>query len=254
MKQLLIRPFVDEALGNSSYLIASQETGLAAVIDPQRDVDKYIRTAQGLGLKIAYALDTHMHADFVSGARELAHALAHAQGIPHTHHHSAERVVIGASAAAEMEFEHLALKEGDTVSLGDWNVGVLATPGHTPESISFTLTREGASKPTSVFTGGALIVGGAGRPDLLGPDHMLPLANNLYETLHQKLFKLDDATQIYPTHGAGSFCSAVPGDKRVTTIGDERRSNLYYKKTEREEFVRFATTGLVAPMRAAARD
>jgi len=125
---MLIRPFVDEGLGNSSYLVACTGTGMAVVIDPQRDVDRYLRVADGLGLRLSYALDTHLHADFVSGARELA---ARAGGL----------IRIGASAGAGLDFDYLPLVEGNTLALGDISIGVLATPGHTPEHISFTIFR-----------------------------------------------------------------------------------------------------------------
>src|SRR5512144_867141 len=121
---MFIKQFVDEGLGNSSYLIASEASGLAAVIDPQRDVDQYVQTAAGLGLKLAYALDTHLHVDFVSGARELAALI---------------ELRIGASADAHVSFDHLAVREGGVLELGDLSIGVLATPGHTPEHISFTV-------------------------------------------------------------------------------------------------------------------
>jgi glyoxylase-like metal-dependent hydrolase (beta-lactamase superfamily II) len=132
---MVIKQFVDEGLGNSSYLIASEETGLAAAIDPQRDVDRYRQAAEGLGLRLAYALETHLHADFVSGARELA---AQVQGLS-----------IGASAGAQLAFQHLPLCEGDTISLGELSIGVLATPGHTPEHISFTGKRQKSLLPAS---------------------------------------------------------------------------------------------------------
>src|SRR5512138_3255017 len=120
MKMLFVKQFVDEVLGNSSYLIASEETGLAAVIDPQRDVDKYLQTAEGLGLKITYALDTHLHADFVSGAHELAHRL--------NPQHDHRRFEIGIGVKANAEFKHLALHEGDRLPLGNLSLGVIETP------------------------------------------------------------------------------------------------------------------------------
>lgn len=236
MKSLFIKQFVDEGLGNSSYLIASKETGIAAVIDPQRDVDKYLKTADGLGLKLTYALDTHLHADFVSGAHELAHHL----GLKHDHHH----FQIGASATADAEFEHVALHEGDKLSLGDLSVGVIATPGHTPEHISFGVFGEKDETPKTLFSGGSLIVGGTGRPDLLGHEHTIPLAHNLYNTIHKKLALLPDDVVVYPTHGAGSFCNTSSSGARFTTIGQERANNPYLQISNEEEFVKHATTGL----------
>ena len=122
---MYVKQFVDEGLGNSSYLIGSEATGLAAVIDPQRDIDRYLQVAEGLGLRLTYALDTHLHNDFISGARELA----------------AQRgLMVGASAEARLEFVHRPLQAGALLSLGDMTIGVLATPGHTPEHISFAVT------------------------------------------------------------------------------------------------------------------
>lgn len=226
-----VRPFVDEALGNSSYLVASTSTGLAAVIDPQRDVDRYLQVADGMGLRLAYALDTHLHADFVSGARELA---ARAGG----------SFRIGASAGAALDFDYLPLSEGDTLPLGDISIGVLATPGHTPEHVSFTVVPAGPAAPHSIFTGGALIVGGAARTDLLGHNLAEPLARQLYHTQHRKLLRFPDEVQVYPTHGGGSFCAAPTSMDRETTIGRERRTNRLAQASSEEEFVRMALSGL----------
>lgn len=229
--RIIIRPFVDDGLGNSSYLIASAGTGLAAVIDPQRDVDRYLQVADGLGLRLSYALDTHLHADFVSGARELG---ARATG----------DFSIGASAGAGLDFDHLPLAEGDTLSLGDISISVLATPGHTPEHISFSIVTDGSTTPDSIFTGGALIVGGAARTDLLGPDLSEPLARRLYHTLHDKLLRFPDEVRIYPTHGGGSFCAAPTSKERATTVGRERQTNRLIQALSEEEFIRAALSGL----------
>ena len=226
---MFVKQFVDEGLGNASYLVASEETGLAVAIDPQRDVDRYIQVAEGLGLRLAYALDTHLHADFVSGARELA---------------AQAGVQIGASAEAELAFEHLPLKEGDTISLGDLTVEVLATPGHTPEHISFTVSKAEGAKPLALFSGGALIVGGAARTDLLGHDLSEPLARKLYRTIHHKLLRFPDEVTVYPTHGAGSFCAAPSTAERVTTIGRERQRNPLVQADSEETFVRLALSDL----------
>jgi hydroxyacylglutathione hydrolase len=228
---LFFMPFVHEELGNSSYLIGSTGTGLAAVIDPQRDVERYLQVAGGLGLRLAYAFDTHLHADFVSGARELAARVT-------------EPFRIGASAKAALDFDHLPLNEGDTISLGDLSIGVLATPGHTPEHISFTVTPAGSAAPHSIFTGGALIVGGAARTDLLGPDSSEPLARQLYHTLHDKLLRFHDAVLVYPTHGGGSFCAAPASNERTTTIGRERYTNRLARVSTEDEFVRLSLSDL----------
>ncbi len=228
---MYIKQFVDEGLGNSSYLIGSEATGLAAAIDPQRDVDRYIQIAEGLGLRLTYALDTHLHNDFISGARELAAQVG---------------VTIGASADARLEFEHRPLQEGTTLSLGDVFIRVLATPGHTPEHISFVAMNVEQSIPSAIFTGGALIVGGAARTDLLGHDLAIPLARQLYHTLHHKLLTLPDPLAVYPTHGAGSFCAAPSTHDRVTTIGRERTWNALARASSEQEFVTQALSDLPA--------
>ncbi len=219
---MLVKQFVDEGLGNSSYLIGSEKTGLAAVIDPQRDVDRYLQVAEGLGLRLTYTLDTHLHNDFISGARELA---------------AQPGIIVGASAEARLEFEHQPLQAGATLSLGDVAIGVLATPGHTPEHVSFTATPIGQSNPTAIFSGGALIVGGAARTDLLGPDLTDHLSRQLYHTLHDRLLHLPDEVLVYPTHGAGSFCSAPVSADRTTTIGRERQWNALIQAASEEEFI-----------------
>ncbi len=226
---MILKQFVDEGLGNSSYLIGSEETGSTAVVDPQRDVEKYVQVAGGLGLRLQYALDTHLHADFVSGARELAALLG---------------LRVGASAEAQLAYEHLPLREGDTLALGELSLGVLATPGHSPEHISFTVSGPKQSAPAAVFTGGALIVGGAARTDLLGHEHAAPLARRLYHTLHHKLLTLPEAVNVYPTHGAGSFCIAPTSPDRVTTIGRERTANRLARARDEDEFVALALEGL----------
>jgi hydroxyacylglutathione hydrolase len=224
-----LKQFVDEKLGNSSYLIGSEATGLAAVIDPQRDVDRYLQAADGLGLRLTYALDTHLHNDFISGAHELL----------------AQRgLVVGASAEAQLEFTHQPLYDGATLSLGDVTIGVLATPGHTPEHVSFTVNPLDHPTPTAIFTGGALIVGGAARTDLLGPELTGHLARQLYHTLHDQLLHLPDEVVVYPTHGAGSFCSAPVSSDRTTTIGRERQWNYLLQAASEEEFIKQALSNL----------
>ncbi|MFQ5856827.1 MAG: rhodanese-like domain-containing protein [Anaerolineae bacterium] len=226
---MFVRQFVDEGLGNSSYLVASEETGLAVAIDPQRDVDRYVQIAEGLGLRLTHALDTHLHADFVSGARELAAQVG---------------LRIGASADAELAFDYLPLREGDSISLGDLTIEVLATPGHTPEHISFAVQPADGEASTALFSGGALIVGGAARTDLLGHDLTEPLARHLYHTIHHKLLRFPDEVSVYPTHGAGSFCAAPSTAERTTTIGLERQRNPLVQTTSEEAFVHLALSGL----------
>jgi hydroxyacylglutathione hydrolase len=226
---LFIQPFVDEGLGNSAYLVGSRAAKAAVLIDPLRDVDRYVHAAEQQGVTIAHVLDTHLHADFLSGACELAAQCG-------TH--------IAASAAAQLGFEHRPLVEGDVLPLGPRELRVLATPGHSPEHIAFVLTEPESAAPHSLFSGGALIVGGAARTDLLGHDVCLPLARQLYHTLHHKLLTLPDSTAVYPTHGAGSFCAAPASRERTTTIGQERRFNRLALATGVDEFVAAAMSGL----------
>ena len=226
---MFVEPFVDKGLGNTCYLVGSHETKVAVLIDPLRDVDRYVSAAERLGVKITQVLDTHLHADFISGARELA-----ARG----------GVLIGASAGAELGFEHRPLAEGDRLELGELTLGVLATPGHTPEHISFTLVEPEAKAPAALFSGGALIVGGAARTDLLGHHLAEPLARDLYRTIHRKLLPLPDAVSVYPTHGTGSFCAAPTSSERATTIGRERAHNPLAQARTEDEFVALALHGL----------
>jgi len=209
--------------------VASEATGQAALVDAERDVDRYFDAAKGLGLSLRYALDTHLHNDFVSGVRELA---------------LLPGLQVGASASAGLSFDHLPLNEGVTLSLGELTLGILATPGHTPEHISFTLTLPNQAEPTAVFTGGALMVGGAARTDLLGPEWTSELARKLHHSLHGKLLTLPDNVRVYPTHGAGSFCAAPVSSDRTTTIGRERATNYLARTTGVEEFVALATSDL----------
>jgi hydroxyacylglutathione hydrolase len=226
---MLVKQFVDVGLGNSSYLIASEETGQAAVLDPERDVDRYLQTAEGLGLRIIYALDTHLHNDFVSGAREIA-AQVGAQ--------------VGASIEARVEFEHIPLGEGSTLDLGEIRIATLSTPGHTPEHISFATYEPGNPAPTAVFSGGALIVGGAARTDLLGQEMAIPLSRKLYHSIQEILLSLPDDVTLYPTHGAGSFCAAPVSQERVSTIGQEKLWNPLAQALDEDSFVIHSLSGL----------
>ena len=228
-RSLFIEPFVDEGLGNSAYLVGSRAAKVAAMVDPLRDVDGYLDSAKALGVAITHVVDTHLHNDFVTGAREIA-ARTGAQ--------------VGASAEAGVEFDHTSLKEGDLLRLGDVSIGVIASPGHTPEHIALTATEPGAKAPSVLFSGGALIVGGAARTDLLGHDLTEPLARRLYHTIHDKLLALPDSVVLCPTHGAGSFCAAPAVDERTSTIGMERVRNPLCQSQTEDEFVARALEGL----------
>ena len=230
MKQnWFIEPFVDEGLGNSAYLIGSHDTKKGILIDPLRDVDQYIHAASERGIRLTHVLDTHLHADFVSGNREIAHQTG---------------ALIGASAEAKIGFDHQPLTEESVIDLGAFQVRVMTTPGHTPEHISFLLVEPDAKTPSALFSGGALIVGGAARTDLLTPELTQPLARQLYHTIHEKLLKLPDALDVFPTHGSGSYCIAPSSSERTTTIGNERMTNSLALARSEEEFVERALAGL----------
>jgi glyoxylase-like metal-dependent hydrolase (beta-lactamase superfamily II)/rhodanese-related sulfurtransferase len=214
-----IVPLVDEGLGNSSYLVALGD-GRALVIDPSRDPTPYLELAERLDLRIAFAVETHLHADFVSGSRELAAADA----------------TILAPLASHLAGPYRGLEDGEEVDLGGLTLRALATPGHTPEHLAYLLL-DGA-KPLALFSGGAVLPGGAARPDLIGPKETEPLARDLYRTAHQRLANLPDDLPVYPTHGAGSFCSTGAGGQRTTTLGRERHENLLFTAAGEGDFVR----------------
>lgn len=228
MTRYFVHPFVDTGLGNSAYLIGSHDTKKAILIDPLRDVDRYLHTANQLGLTLTHVLDTHLHADFISGNREIA---------------GQTNAVIGASATARLAFDHKPLTDDSIIDLGAFQVRVMTTPGHSPEHISFLITDENKN-PSALFSGGALIVGGAARTDLLGHEHTHSLAHDLYHTIHDKLLKLPDEVNVFPTHGAGSFCIAPASSERTTTIGNERKNNHLAQPQTEEEFTQRSLKGL----------
>jgi hydroxyacylglutathione hydrolase len=217
-----VRQFVDEGLGNSAHLVISERDGVAALIDPLRDVDQYQEAARRDGVRITHIFETHIHNDFVTGSRELAIL-------------TGARIV--ASADAGLEFDHHAVRDGNVVAVGDVSVTVLATPGHTPEHVSY-LAREmsRAEVPPVLFSGGSLLVGAVSRTDLLGHEHATGLAHQLYRSLHDKILPLADNVIVHPTHGAGSFCTAAAAAESMTTIGRERRSNPFVTLADPDAF------------------
>src|SRR3990172_3461653 len=231
MSDYFIEPFVDSGLGNSAYLSGSHDTKKGILIDPLRDVDRYLYAASGRGIQLTHVLDTHLHADFVSGNREIAHQTG---------------AFIGASAEAKVGFDHSPLTEESVIDLGAFQIRVMTTPGHTPDHISFLLVDPDGKTPSALFSGGALIVGGAARTDLLTDELTHPLASLLYHTIHDKLLKLPDEVDVFPTHGAGSFCVAPASNDRVTTIGRERKTNPLTQPQSEEEFIKRSLTGLPA--------
>ena len=223
-KPWFIEPFVDKGLGNSAYLIGSHDTKKGILIDPLRDVDQYIHAASERGIQLTHVLDTHLHADFISGNREIAHQTG---------------AVIGASAESALGFDYEPLTEQSVIDLGAFQIRVMTTPGHSPEHISFLIVEPDGKTPSALFSGGALIVGGAARTDLISPELTHPLASQLYHTIHEKLLKLPDAVDVFPTHGSGSYCVAPASKERTTTIGKERiRNSLALARSEEEFFQR----------------
>lgn len=215
-------------LAHASYLLGSE--GEAAVVDPQRDVDIYLKAAEEHGLKIRHIFETHLHADFVSGHRELAAR-------------TGAKIYIGERAAAT--YPHIGMRDGFKLKLGRVRIAALETPGHTPESMCLVITDEEKSpNPWAVLTGDTLFIGDVGRPDLSKMHTPDQLAGLLYDSLHGKLLKLSDDVLVYPAHGAGSLCGRNMRAERSSTIGTERLTNYALQFRSREEFVRQLTTNL----------
>lgn len=226
---MYLKQFFVEGLGHASYLIGSDQTGEAAVVDPRRDIDEYLGAASEAGLRIRYVLETHVHNDFLSGAKAIAERLG------------ADYV---ASAAGGLQVPYHAVTEGDEIVLGELSVRVLFTPGHTPEHVSYVVADTSrADAPVLVFSGGDLLVGSVGRPDLLGKELGQELAPRLYDSLFNKLLRLEDYVEVLPTHGAGSLCGRSISTKRTTTVGYERRFNPFLQKTNQADFVEFVLSG-----------
>lgn len=225
-----VEQFVDEGLGNTAHLVAADGSREAAIVDPLRDVDVYLVAADALGLRITHVFETHMHNDFISGARELA-ARTGAQ--------------VCSSADGGLAYPHRPLRAGDRVHIGGLEIAVLGTPGHTPEHVAYLAADSTApGTPAALFSGGSLLVGAVSRTDLLGEEQAPAFARALYRSLHEQLLPLPDSTRVYPTHGAGSFCTAAPGAARRTTIGAERHSNPLLQIDDPGAFVVAALEGL----------
>jgi hydroxyacylglutathione hydrolase len=217
MRDLSVIPVLDRGLGNSAYLVGLGD-GRALAVDPSRDLRALRAAADRHRLTVAYAAETHLHADFLSGSLQLAAT----DGAPIL------------AAAGQREFDHRGLGDADEVDLGGLTLRALATPGHTPEHLSYLLL----DGPTllGVFTGGSLLVAAAARTDLVDPDQTEPLARAQHRSL-RRLATLPDATAVYPTHGAGSFCSVPSGAERTTTIGRERATNPLLAAEDEDAFV-----------------
>ena len=209
---------VDAGLGNCSYVVDLGD-GRALVVDPERDPRPYLDDAERRGIRIGLTAETHLHADFVSGSRELA----------------ARGATVVAARAASLEHPHHGLAGGETLDLGGLTLEAIETPGHTPEHLAYLL-RDG-SRPVALFSGGSLLVGAVARTDLIAPDATEDLARSLWRSIQERLLVLPDDLAVYPTHGAGSFCSVAPGGERVTTIGRERATNPLLAAPDEDTFV-----------------
>ena len=220
-----------DCLSQASYLIGDETTGRAVVVDPRRDVEEYLDDARAQGLTIEGVILTHFHADFVSGHLELAKAAG---------------AWIGYGAAARPEFDFRPLADGERLDLGDVRLEIMATPGHTPESISVLVYEHAADEvPYGVLTGDALFIGDVGRPDLLASIGVSrdELAAMLYDSVQRKLMALPDAVRVYPAHGAGSACGKNLSTERVSTIGQQRLFNYACQPMTQEQFLDIVTEG-----------
>jgi len=230
MEPVRVERFYLGCLAHASYMIGSQ--GVAAVIDPQRDVEMYLEAATRNGWKIEHIIETHVHADFVSGHSELAKR-------------TGARIHIGAGSGAQ--FHHVAIQDGDEIEFGQCRLRFLQTPGHTLESICVLMNDRGEpERPAAVFTGDTLFVGDVGRPDLSATHTPQQLAGILYQSIHEKLLTLPDETEIFPAHGAGSLCGRQMSSESSSTIGKQRQSNYALLARTSEEFVHLLTDNLPA--------
>jgi hydroxyacylglutathione hydrolase len=226
---MYFKQFYLGCLAHASYMIGSQGEG--AVVDPRRDIDTYIDEAREQGFEIQHIIETHLHADFVSGHQELARR-------------TGAKIYFGAKAGAR--FDHVPVEEGDEIRVGQVTLRFLETPGHTPESVSILVIDPASSEvPKAVLTGDTLFIGDVGRPDLLGSKMSAQeLAGMLYDSLHGKLLALPDSVEVYPAHGAGSLCGRNISSDTSSTIGQQRQFNYALRPMPKEEFVRMMTTDL----------
>jgi glyoxylase-like metal-dependent hydrolase (beta-lactamase superfamily II)/rhodanese-related sulfurtransferase len=228
MEAVQIERFYLGCLAHASYAVGSE--GVAAIIDPQRDVDIYLEAAARKGWKIKHIVETHLHADFVSGHRELAER-------------TGARIYLGAGSGAQ--FPHVAVKDGDEIQFGRCRFQFLQTPGHTMESICILMTDLGQpERPQTVFTGDTLFIGDVGRPDLSATHNPQELAALLYQSIHEKLLTLPDDTEILPAHGAGSLCGRQMSSESSSTIGKQGQTNYALLARTSEEFVHLLTDHL----------
>ncbi len=224
------RQFYLGCLSHASYYIGSE--GEAAIIDPQRDVQQYLDEAASHGQTIKYVIETHSHADFVSGHLELAGR-------------TGAQIIYG--ERANTKFDTLKVKDGDTLNVGKVKLTFRETPGHTPEGITIIAEEDGG--PAKVFTGDTLFIGDVGRPDLVGSVGFTSeqMAAMLYDSLHEKILPLPDEAEIYPAHGAGSLCGKSLSKETWSTLGEQRKFNYALQPMSREDFVKIVASGLSEP-------
>jgi glyoxylase-like metal-dependent hydrolase (beta-lactamase superfamily II) len=211
---MLLKQYYLGCLAHASYLIADEQTGTAVVVDPQRDIEQYLDDVQRQRLHIRYVFLTHFHADFLAGHLELRDRVG-------------ATICLGARAEADYAFQPF--HDGETLDLGQVRLQILETPGHTPEAISVLVydLAQDAQRPHAVLTGDTLFIGDVGRPDLMASSGITAdtLAGMLYDSLHQKLLLLPDATLVYPAHGAGSMCGRNLSTDTVSPLGVQKRYN-----------------------------
>ena len=222
--------FYLSCLAHASYLIGSE--GEAVVVDPQRDVDQYIREAAANDLTIKFVIETHLHADFVSGHRELADR-------------TGAQIIFGEKAGVDLA--HKSVRDGEEITIGKVVLRFLETPGHTPEGICvLVIDTANPGQPQKLLTGDTLFIGDVGRPDLAGAKGYTPqmMAGMMYDSLHDKLLRLPDETEVYPAHGAGSMCGRNMSKETSSTIGEQRKFNYALKPMSKDEFVHMMTVDL----------
>ena len=228
---MIFNQYYLDCLSHASYLIGDETTGRAVVVDPQRDVAEYVADAEELGMSIELVIETHFHADFLSGHLELAKA-------------TGAKIVY--SSVAETEFESMGVADGQRYSLGEVMLEFRHTPGHTPESLSIVVYEHaGDEVPYGVLTGDALFIGDVGRPDLLASIGFTreELADKLYDSLHTKLMTLPDATRVYPAHGAGSACGKNLSTDLWSTMGEQKATNYALRAPDKATFMELVTEG-----------
>jgi hydroxyacylglutathione hydrolase len=226
---LVFKTIQTEGIAELSYLLGDDDEGIAAIFDPRPDVDVYIDMAREAKVAITHIFETHIHADLVSGSRELCARLDSA------------KIFVSSEGGAKYGFDHENVKDGDEFTFGEVIVTARHTPGHTPEHLSYVLSEaDHPDEPWGVLTGDSLFVSSAGRPDLLGAEHTEDLAEKQFHTLHDFYLKLPDHVMIYPNHGAGSPCGADIGDRLTSTIGYERKFNKFLQFDDVKSFTDFA--------------